>query len=103
MVASQHGRSLRLMRGGGITMTKYEGLLVYQRISGESLPLFVFAAPAGELLSWSKILQTAKVKGAAQRLENLATFGAFVLTSRHPRAISSQPRLPSPSGRKVSN
>jgi DGQHR domain-containing protein len=53
-------------------MPKYDGLLIFQRASAESLPLFVFAAPAGELLSWSKILQTAKVRGAAQRLENLA-------------------------------
>lgn len=48
----------------------YDGLLVYQRPDPAALPLFVFAAPASEILSWSRILETAKVKGAAQRLES---------------------------------
>jgi DGQHR domain-containing protein len=48
----------------------YDGLLVHQRPDPAALPLFVFAAPASEILSWSRILETAKVKGAAQRLES---------------------------------
>lgn len=62
-------------------MPTYKGLLIYQRIAEETLPLFVFAATAKEILSWSKVLQTAKVQGAAQRLENLAhikSIGAYV-------------------------
>src|SRR4051794_5368483 len=55
-----------------MTMPKYRGLLVYQRESEEALPLFVFAAKAADLLSWTRILRTAEVPGAAQRLENRA-------------------------------
>jgi DGQHR domain-containing protein len=53
-------------------MPKYKGLLIHQRPSPDALPLFVFAAPAREILSWAKILRTADVPGAAQRLENAA-------------------------------
>src|SRR5262245_38704087 len=55
-----------------MTMPKYKGLLIYQRRSPQALPLFVFAAPAREILSWAMILWTADVRGAAQRLENAA-------------------------------
>jgi DGQHR domain-containing protein len=53
-------------------MPKYKGLLIYQRPDPQALPLFVFAAPASEILSWARILRTADVPGAAQRLENAA-------------------------------
>lgn len=53
-------------------MPRYPGILVYQRASTEALPIFVLAAPAKEILSWSDVLQTARTPGAAQRLENAA-------------------------------
>lgn len=58
-------------------MPRYKGTLVFQRASAEALPVFVFAAPASEILSWSKVLQTAQTPGAAQRLENAAHIGSI--------------------------
>lgn len=51
-------------------MPTYEGTIVYQRTSADALPLFVFAAPAKDILAWAKILETAKIPGAAQRIEH---------------------------------
>jgi len=50
-------------------MPTYDGFLLYQRPSLAALPLFVFAASAKEILTWARILETAKIEGAAQRLE----------------------------------
>lgn len=65
-------------------MPTYKGFVVYQRAGTKAMPLFVFSATATEILSWAKVLQTAKVPGAAQRLDNVGhvrSIRAFVSAS----------------------
>lgn len=65
-------------------MPEYLGMVVAQREGGQALSFFSFAATANEILSWAEIQRTADVRGAAQRLKNLAhikTIRAFIEAS----------------------
>jgi DGQHR domain-containing protein len=58
-------------------MPSYDGILIKQRAEGDSLAFFAFATNANDILSWSDIVRTAEMHGAAQRIKNDAHISAI--------------------------